>query len=117
MFLYNLHLGKCDLFLRVESAVPNARDLSDSHSKRLAADLSIHMQRVHTCAYAPLHNSRHCPVWPVTKATTTFLKQSLAPVKDSIPHFLIGYNTNCMYPTPLPSAHYCSVAILYSNIL
>lgn len=93
------------------------RDLGDSHTELLAADLSMHMQHAHTCAYTPLHISRHCPVWPVTKATTTFLKQSLAPVKDSIPHFLIGYNINCMYPTPLPSAHYSSVAILYSNIL
>jgi hypothetical protein len=79
------------------------------------------MQCAHTCAHALLRNSRHCPVWPVTKATTEILKQLLAPVKDYtrkyIPHFLIGYNTNTKYSTPLPSAHYCSGEILYSNML
>jgi len=40
------------------------------------------MQCAHTCAHALLRNSRHCPVCSVTKATTEFLKQLLAPVKD-----------------------------------
>lgn len=102
------------------------RDLDGSAPEWLVSDLFIHMQCAHTCAHALLRNSRHCPVCSVTKATTGFLKQLLAPVKDyTHKHthtqiyttFLIGYNTNTKYPTPLPSAHYCSGEILYSNIV
>jgi len=58
------------------------RDLDGSAPEWLVSDLFIHMQCAHTCAHALLRNSRHCPVCSVTKATTEFLKQLLAPVKD-----------------------------------
>jgi len=57
------------------------RDLDGSAPEWLVSDLFIHMQCAHTCAHALLRNSRHCPVCSVTKATTEFLKQLLAPVK------------------------------------